>query len=171
MPTNHHVTTTICCCLFVACCTACSVEPVGHLLIEYQPRHAVVVEGGDWLRGNAIVVAEPTFPQPLSVRVRVVDEADADYGVARGGLTIYSATQLQVVTSGCHYARPDEAARYCAYDFDVVGPGASMLLVTANAPHDGTLRDCFYYAIVPPTTDVDGLRATLDSQLAACRNQ
>ena len=163
-------------CFFVACCAACSATeaPVGNLLIEYQARDRADVRDADWSSGSAIVVAEaPSFPQPLSVRVRVVDDANADYGVAQVSLSMYGTTQLQAgdTTSGCYYRLPDVAASYCTYDFDVVGLGSSMILVTANAPHDAPVRDCFFYAIVDSTTDVDVLRASLDARVDTCRRE
>lgn len=151
-----------------------SEAPVGNLLIEYQPRDRAEVLDADWPSGSAIVVTDaPSFPQPLAVRVRVVDDTKADYGVAHVSLSMYGTTQLQPgdTTSGCHYRLPDEAAVYCTYDLDVVGLGSSMLLVTANAPSDATVRDCFYYAVVDSTTDVEVLRASLDARADTCRNR
>ena len=160
--------------LLVGVC-ACSdaAEPVGHLLVEYQPRDRAEVRDGDWSAGSAIVVADaPTFPQPVSVRVRVVDETGMDYGVGQVSLNMYGSSNLQPgeTTSGCYYRLPDVAATYCTYDFDVVGPGSSMMIVTANAPYEGAAhRDCVYYAVVDATSDVDGLRASLEAQAAKCR--
>jgi hypothetical protein len=156
--------------LFV--CVSCGAVPLGNVLIEYQPRHRGDVRNAEWMRGDTIVVAEASsFPQALAVRIRVVDEDDADYGVAHLSLELYGQAQLRPgdTSSGCYYPRPDEAPLYCIYDFDVIGLGSNMLNVKANAPSSDAVRDCFYYALVDSSTDVDALRASLDTRAEACR--
>jgi hypothetical protein len=149
-----------------------SEEPSGNLVIEHQAHHRADVSDAAWTTGSAIVVSDaPSFPQPLFVRVRMVDDDGAELGIASAGAYEYLLGQVEPVyiADSCFRPHFDDAATYCVNDFDVVGPGGSVLFVTGRAVDRPLVKECFYYAVVDTSTDTDVLRRDLEARVDDCR--
>ncbi len=139
------------------------------LVIERQAAPLAEVSDSAWTPGSAILVAEAgalTFPQVLSLRMTIVDDAAADMpaprSIAMAKVAPFGAGQLQVTQE----ATCQEMA--CTAEVSVDAMGESMLAITAQGPA-GEERRCFYYAVVEAGTDTDALRADLEAQQTDCR--
>lgn len=139
------------------------------MVVERQPAPLADVTDTAWTAGSVIVVAESgalTFPQVLSLRMTIVDDAAAEVpirqSIAMARVAPYGTGQLAVITEpSCH-----EMA--CTAEVSVGAMGESMLAITAQGPA-GEERRCFYYAVVEAGTDTDALRADLEAQQRDCR--
>lgn len=139
------------------------------MVVERQPAPLADVTDTAWTPGSVIVVAEAgalTFPQVLSLRMTIVDDAAAEVpirqSIAMAKVAPYGTGQLEVTTEpSCH-----EMA--CTAEVSVGAMGESMLAITAQGPA-GEERRCFYYAVVEAGTDTDALRADLETQQRDCR--
>lgn len=100
------------------------------------------------------------------------DDAARNVGIGADYVEMYGESKLarlDTIYNSCNYEVPDEAASFCTAQFDVVDYGASMSVVKTTGPA-GRASDCFYYAIVDASVDVDALREQLDATLQTCRD-
>jgi len=139
------------------------------LVVERQPAPIAQVSDAGWKRGSVILAGEPgtfTFPQAVSLRFTVVDDATAEMptqlGVSQGKVEPFGAVQLEVSAAAtCE-------SMQCTAELSVTAPGSSMVAIEATGP-EGSERACFYYAVVDAGTDTDALRANLEAQQQDCR--
>lgn len=139
------------------------------LVIERQPTALAQATDAGWQRGSVILAGEPgafTFPQPVSLRITIVDDATLDTPtaelIARPMLAVPGAGQATVTLE------PVCQPTYCTAEISITGAGESMLAIEASGPSGGE-RDCFYYAVVDTTVDVDALKAELETRQRDCR--
>jgi len=139
------------------------------LVVERQPSPIEQASDTGWKRGSVILAGEPgtfTFPQAVSLRFTVVDNAAAEMPkallVSQGKVEPFGTVQLEVsVAATC---QPME----CTGELSVTAAGTSMVAIEATGPN-GVERACFYYAVVDADTDTDALRADLEAQQQDCR--
>jgi hypothetical protein len=164
------------CALLAVLLGACASDSDPDVHIERQSATVANANAASWAEGGAVLVGVPgtfSFPQPLSLRISVVDSKKLDENGVPAQLKIMSATiatygsggELQVVSA------PSCAANYCTAELTVSAMGASMLTVSAVGP-DGTQNDCFYYGVFEDA-DPSAVGATqqtaLETQQADCR--
>lgn len=164
-------------CLVLAVVLAgCTTDFDPDVRIERQAATAATASAAGWTEGGAVLVGAPgtfAYPQPLSLRMSIVDSKDVDADGIKKQLTIDAATvevsglgQVEVVSAAsCHQ-------NYCITELRVLAAGASMLKVAGVGP-DGTQHDCFYYGIYEDTDAAAGAahRDELEMQQAECRNR
>jgi hypothetical protein len=156
---------------------ACMTDSDPDLRIERQSTTLDDANAASWAEGGAVLVAVPgtfTFPQPLSVRISIVDNKVLDEEMA--------PTQLRInaVTLGAYAEEPTQltvksapscAANFCSAELEVAAQGSSLLTIEADGP-DGKLTDCFYYGIYEvddPSTGGTTYREELESKQRECR--
>jgi hypothetical protein len=147
---------------------ACATENPD-LVIERQPAPLAQVTDAGWKRGSVIIAAEPgtfAFPQPLSLRITIVDDATLETPTAelisRGAIELAGSGAAEVTTP------PVCQPTFCTAEVSITAMGEAMLAITADGPAGGE-RDCFYYATVDTSADTDALRATLETRQRECR--
>jgi hypothetical protein len=162
-------------CLALAVVLAgCATDFDPDVRIERQAATAATASAAGWTEGGAVLVGPPgtfAFPQPLSLRMSIVDSKDVDPDGIKKQLTIQAASvevsgtaQVEVM------ATPTCKQNYCIAELEVLAAGPSMLKVTGMGP-DGAQHDCFYYGIYEGA-DVavgDAHREELETQQAECR--
>lgn len=138
------------------------------LIVERQAVPLAQATDGAWSRGSVILAGDPgafTFPQPLSLRFTIVDDAAAEMPmtqlISSGKVATYGSGQFQVMVE------PVCQPRFCTAEVSVTAAGSSMLALDAEGPNGGE-RICFYYAVVDASTDTDTLRAELETQQRDC---
>jgi hypothetical protein len=139
------------------------------LIVERQAVPLDQATDAGWTRGSVILAGDAgafTFPQPLSLRFTIVDDAAAAMPatqlISRGKVAIYGSGQLAVT------AEPVCQPMSCTAELTIMEAGSSMVAIDADGPSGGE-RNCFYYAVVDATTDTDALRAELETQQRDCR--
>jgi hypothetical protein len=155
---------------------ACTTESDPDLRIERQSAALADVNAAAWAEGGAVLVAQPgtfAFPQPLSVRLSIVDSKalDADGAptalkIETAKLTAYeSATNVEVVS------QPTCSQAFCTAELSVTSAGASMFTVSADGP-DGMQNDCFYFGVfeeADPVTAGTAHQTELEMKQSECR--
>jgi hypothetical protein len=156
---------------------ACTTDSDPDARVERQTSKLDDANAADWKEGGAVLVGVPgtfQFPQPLSLRISIVDNNVPDDETPPTQLRITSATlgqygseptQLSVVS------QPTCAANFCSAELSVTASGSSFLTIEADGP-DGKQTECFYYAIyedADPTTAGDAHRTELEAKQRDCR--
>ena len=162
-------------CLVLAVVLAgCATDFDPDLRIERQAAAASTASAAGWTEGGAVLVGEPgtfLFPQPLSLRLSIVDSKDVDVDGVKKQLAIDSASvelvgagEVEVVST------PTCQQNYCIAELRVLAAGASMLKVAGSGP-DGTQHECIYYGIYEDADASAGTthRAELEMQQSECR--
>jgi len=166
----------LCALTLAALVPACTTDSDEDVRVERQASTLDNASTAGWTEGGAVLVALPgtfSFPQPLSIRISVIDSKMLDEEMVPTQLRISGATvalygadsQLTVK------AQPTCAANFCTAEFEVAAQGASMLQVEADGP-DGKLNECFYYGIFEaddPNTAGTTHRTELEKQQRECR--
>lgn len=139
------------------------------LIVERQAVALDRATDAGWSRGSVILAGDPgafTFPQPLSLRFTIVDDAAAEMPVthliSKGRVAIYGSGRFEVT------AEPVCQPMSCTAELTITEAGSSMVSIDADGPSGGE-RNCFYYAVVDASTDTDALRAELETQQRDCR--
>lgn len=139
------------------------------LVIERQPTPLAQATDAGWTRGSVILAGDPgafTFPQPLSLRFTIVDDATLEMPtaelIAQPKLELSGAGQATVTVV------PTCQPTHCTAEVSITGAGETMLAIEADGPA-GIERACFYYAVVDTSTDTDALRADLETRQRDCR--
>ncbi|NVB81548.1 MAG: hypothetical protein HOV81_24350 [Kofleriaceae bacterium] len=161
-------------CLVLAVALAgCATDFDPDVRVERQAATAATAAADGWTEGGAVLVGEPgtfVFPQPLSLRMSIVDSKDVVDGVKKQ-LTIASAS-VELVGSGTVevVGTPSCQQNYCIAELRVLAAGASMLKVAGTGP-DGTQRECIYYGIYEDADPAVGTvhRDELETQQSKCR--
>lgn len=162
-------------CLVVAVVLAgCATDFDPDIKVERQAATVASASATDWAEGGAVLVGEPgtfLFPQPLSLRISIIDSKSLDPDGNKEQLRIQSAS-VELVGSGQVevVSTPTCQENYCVAELSVLAAGASMLKVAGTGP-DGTQRDCIYYGIYEDADPAVGTthRAELETQQAECR--
>jgi hypothetical protein len=155
---------------------ACTTESDPDLRIERQSTTLADANAAAWAEGGAVLVAQPgtfSFPQPLSLRLSIVDSKVLDADMAPTALKIEtakldayeSAANLEVVSP------PTCSQTFCIAELSVTGTGASMFTVSAEGP-DGTQNDCFYFGVfeeTDPVTAGGAHQTELETKQSECR--
>jgi hypothetical protein len=155
---------------------ACTTESDPDLRIERQSTTLADANAAAWAEGGAVLVAQPgtfSFPQPLSVRLSIVDSEVLDAEGAPTALKIQtakldayeSATSIEVVS------QPTCSQTFCMAELSVKSTGASMFVVSAEGP-EGTQNDCFYFGAFEETDPVTAGAAhqtELETKQSECR--
>jgi hypothetical protein len=164
--------------LLVACVlAACADTSDPDMRVERQAATIADVKGSNWLEGGAVLVGAPgtfSFPQPLSVRISVVDSKQLD---ANGNPKQMQIRMASVATYGMDgeleiLTQPTCTANYCTAELRVVAQGSSMLTLQAMGPGLETQDDCFYYGVyedADPATVGAQHQMELEAQQADCR--
>jgi hypothetical protein len=155
---------------------ACTTESDPDLRIERQPTTLADANAAAWTEGGAVLVAVPgtfSFPQPLSLRLSIVDNEMPDADKAPTQLKISSAhlnayetaTTLEIVS------QPTCSQNFCTAELSVKSTGASMFTVSAEGP-EGTQNDCFYFGVfeeTDPVTSGTAHQTELETKQSDCR--
>jgi hypothetical protein len=156
---------------------ACTTDSDPDARVERQTSKLDDINAAGWQEGGAVLVGLPgtfQFPQPLSLRISIVDNLVLDEEMTPTQLRITSATlgeygaeptQLSVVT------QPTCAANFCSAELSVAASGSSFLTIEADGP-DGKQTECFYYAIyedADPATAGATHRTELEAKQRDCR--
>lgn len=155
---------------------ACATDSDPDLRIERQDTTIADADVNAWKEGGAVLVALPgtfDFPQPLSLRLSIVDSKLLDEEGTPTQLTIKTATlspyesaaTLEVVTA------PSCSQKFCTAELKVTGLGESMMTISADGP-DGTQNDCFYFGVYEesdPVTSGTAHRTELEAKQSDCR--
>lgn len=162
------------CFVLAACLAGCTTDFDPDVRVERQAATAATASAADWTEGGAVLVGEPgtfVFPQPLALRMSIVDSKSVDSDGEKQQLRIESASvelvgagQLEIVST------PTCQQDYCIAELRVLATGASMLGVAGTGP-DGTQHECIYYGIYEDADPAVGAthRAELEAQQAECR--
>lgn len=161
------------CALLLAACTTDS-DPDAR--IERQSTTLKNASTDAWAEGGAVMVAVPgtfSFPQPLSLRISIVDNKVLDADMAPTQLTIKSAklAPYEAAVTLETVSEPTCSQNFCTTELEVTGLGESMLTITAEGP-DGTQHDCFYFGVyeeADPVTAGTTYRRALEDKQAECR--
>ena len=151
--------------LVVAACT----ERNPRLVFERQALALAQTTEGGWSKGGAVVVGDPntfTFPQPLSIRMKVVDsetnpDAPIELNVSGAAMMPYGTGPFEIAVA------PVCEATACTAQLSISEQGASMVHVSVDSP-DGTEVDCFYYALVDAMVDPNMLHDELETKQREC---
>ena len=156
---------------------ACTTDSDPDVRVERQTSTLDEADTAAWAKGGAVLVGLPgtfTFPQPLSLRISIVDNLVLDEEMVPTQLRITGATlgpygseptQLTVTT------QPTCAANFCSAELQVAAQGSSFLTIEADGP-DGKQTECFYYGIyedADPTTAGETHRTELEAKQSDCR--
>ncbi len=157
---------------------ACTTESDPDLRIERQSTTLADANAAAWTEGGAVLVAVPgtfSFPQPLSLRLSIVDnkvpdpnadDAPTQLTIKTASLTPYeSAATLEVISA------PTCSQNFCTAELSVTGTGASMFTISADGP-DGKQNDCFYFGVfeeTDPVTSGTAHQAELETKQSECR--
>ena len=150
---------------------SCSAETY-ELVVERQPVVLEQARSDAWIVGSGIATLDAlTFPQPLTLRFSVVDDAaNPKLALPLKGVRFdtYGASQLQVrAPQTCPRSTPDSAAVYCLSEFSVADAGLSMLVMHAETSA-GIATTCFYYGVVDATFDAQSLRDEQEAKKRMC---
>ena len=167
----------LCALAIAALVPACTTDSDPDARVERQTSTLDDANAAGWQEGGAVLVGVPgtfAFPQPLSLRISIVDNLVLDEEMSPTQLRITSATlgqygseptQLTITT------QPTCAANYCSAELSVAAQGSSFLTIEAEGP-DGKQTECFYYAIyedADPTTAGASHRTELEAKQRDCR--
>lgn len=155
---------------------ACTTESDPDLRIERQPTTLADANAAAWAEGGAVLVAQPgtfAFPQPLSLRLSIVDSMVLDAEMAPTQLKIESASlhAYESATSVEIVSPPTCSQMFCTAELSVKSTGASMFTVSAEGP-EGTQNDCFYFGVFEesdPVTAGAAHRTELEMKQSECR--
>ncbi|HUS31196.1 MAG TPA: hypothetical protein VMZ53_21950 [Kofleriaceae bacterium] len=164
------------CAALLLTAAACTDDSDPDVRVERQVATLDDASAAAWSQGGAVLVGVPgtfAFPQPLSLRISIVDNKQLDEEMSPTQLKITSATlatygdasELTVKT------QPSCAANFCSAELEVSAQGASMLTIEADGP-DGKQTECFYYAIYEaddPATAGATYRTELETKQRECR--
>ena len=147
---------------------ACT-PPNPRLVFERQALALAQTTEGGWSKGGAIIVGDPntfTFPQPLSVRMKIIDsdtnpDAPLELNISDAAMTPYGSGPLEIAVA------PSCDATVCTAQLSITAQGSSMVHVSAESP-DGPEADCFYYALVDASVDAMALRDELETMQSDC---
>lgn len=139
-----------CAACFVVLLAACATETDPDVRVERQAAAIADIKASNWAEGGAVLVAVPgtfTFPQPLSVRISVVDSKDltadgvpTQLGVMTASVGIFDQGPLEIAR------QPACQQNYCTAELRVTAQGSGMLTIITDGAA-GTQKDCFYYGI------------------------
>jgi hypothetical protein len=145
--------------------------------VRVQRQAATVTQATDsaWADGGAVLAGQPgsfDFPQPLALRISIVDSEAIDAEGVPTPLMIESAV-LERFGDGVFelVSEPTCTEEACVAELRILGRGSSMLAIRATGP-EGTQNDCFYYAIVEdasPDTAGEAMLTELEAQQQDCR--
>ena len=167
----------LCALAVAALVPACTTDSDPDARVERQTSTLDNANAAGWSEGGAVLVGVPgtfSFPQPLSLRISIVDNLIPDEGGAPTQLRITAATlgqygsessQLTVTTP------PTCAANFCTAELEVAAQGSSFLTIEADGP-DGKQTECFYYAIFEaddPVAEGTARRTELEAKQRDCR--
>lgn len=155
---------------------ACTTNSDPDVRIERQSTTVADANTAAWAEGGAVLVAVPgtfSFPQPLAIRISLIDSKKLDASGAATQLTLTSATialygsdnEAQLVDA------PTCERNFCTAGLTVAAAGQSMLTVKAVGP-DGELNDCFYYGVyedADPAAAGATHQSELEAEQADCR--
>lgn len=156
---------------------ACTDTSDPDLRTERQTATLTNAKSTSWVEGGAVLVGVPgtfSFPQPLSLRISIVDSKVLDADGMPTQLKITSATlapynmdagELTVKTE------PTCAQNFCTAELVVSAQGSSMLTIQADGPN-GKQNDCFYYGVyedADPTTAGAMYQTELEKKQKDCR--
>ena len=146
------------------------------VLVERQASTLDAASDAAWQLGGAVRVALPgtfEFPQPLALRISIVDSDMIDMVGAPKQLSIDSATLTSYGAANYEVAAPPScAASFCMAELFIAEPGALMFIVSGRG--DGaTQQDCFYYGVIEDAADPQAAGAAMQAELeqdqADCR--
>jgi hypothetical protein len=154
---------------------ACTTDTDPDVRIERQSATLADANAAAWAEGGAVLVADPgtfAFPQPLSIRISIVDSKVLDAEGAPTQLTIKTATlaAYETATNLEVVKAPACSQNFCTAELEVTGAGASMLSITADGP-EGTQNDCFYFGVYEDSNPTVGTthQAELEDKQSECR--
>lgn len=155
---------------------ACTTDSDPDVRIERQSATIANANTDAWAEGGAVLVAAPgtfSFPQPLALRISIVDNIVLDAEGAPTQLTINTATLATFETAATVevVSAPACSRNFCTAELKVTGSGSSMLTVSADGP-EGTQNDCFYFGVyeeADPASAGATYRAELEAKQADCR--
>lgn len=133
-------------CVAVVLLAACAGDSTT-LRVERQPATLDDTTDDAWLAGGVVLVGEPgafTYPQPVSVRVSLV-ERDVEMAepklISRTTIAAFDDEGTFEITRN-----PVCQPTHCEAELRLNASGVAMLQVTATGK-DGDEVDCFYYAV------------------------
>jgi hypothetical protein len=156
---------------------ACTTDFDPDARVERQTSTLDDASAANWQEGGAVLVGLPgtfQFPQPLALRISIVDNHVPDEETPPTQLRITSATLGQYGTEPTQLTvttQPTCAANFCTAELSVAASGSSFLTIEADGP-DGKQTECFYYAIyedADPTTAGETHRSELEAKQRDCR--
>ena len=160
--------------LLLAACTDTSIPG---LRTERQTATLADAKATSWIEGGAVLVAVPgtfSFPQPLSLRISVVDSEKLDANMMPTQLKISSATLAPYNNdAGVLTVKTDPACaqNFCAAELVVSAQGSGILVIQSDGP-DGKFNDCFYYGVYEAddtTAAGEMYRTELEQKQRDCR--
>lgn len=155
----------------VALVPACTTDSDPDVRVERQTSTLDEANASAWAKGGAVLVAVPgtfTFPQPLSLRISIVDNLVLDEEMVPTQLRITGATLGPYASEPTQLtitSQPTCAANFCSAELEVAAQGSSFLTIEADGP-DGKQTECFYYGIYEDA-DPEAAGATHRTELEA----
>jgi hypothetical protein len=155
---------------------ACTTDSDPDVRIERQSATVADAKADAWAEGGAVLVAAPgtfSFPQPLALRISIVDSKVLDAEGAPTQLTIKTATLATFETANTLevVSAPACSQNFCTAELKVTGSGSSMLTISATGP-EGDQKDCFYFGVyeeADPAAAGATYREDLEAKQADCR--
>ena len=156
---------------------ACTDTSNPDLRTERQTATLANANTNAWVEGGAVLVGQPgtfAFPQPLSLRISIVDSLMKDADGVPKQLKITSATLAPYNMDGGDLTvktNPTCAANFCTAELVVSAQGSGVLTIQADGP-DGKQNDCFYFGVyedADPTTAGAMYRTELEKKQKDCR--
>lgn len=153
---------------------ACTTDSDPDVRIERQSATIANAKSDAWAEGGAVLVAAPgtfSFPQPLSLRISIVDNIVLDAEGAPTQLKIETASlgEFESVATLETVSAPTCAQNFCTAELEVTSAGASLLTVSAKGP-EGDQKDCFYFGVYEgDAASGETYRADLEAKQADCR--
>jgi hypothetical protein len=152
---------------------ACTDDGDPDIRIERQSSTLAEAKDVNWSTGGAVLAAQPgsfAFPQPLALRISLVDSKAIDENGVAAQLALQSVALAAFGTGTFEIAtEPTCQENYCEAELRITAAGSSMLTVEATgAASEG---DCFYYAIIEdaaPETAGAALRTELETRQREC---
>ena len=157
--------------------SACADTSDPDVRIERQSTTLADASTSAWTEGGAVLVAAPgtfQFPQPLSLRISIIDNKMLDADGAPTQLKITSATLAPYGTDASELtikSQPTCQQNFCSGELQVEGQGESLLTIEAEGD-GGKQQDCFYFAVyedADPTTAGAMYQTELEKKQKDCR--
>lgn len=160
----------------VVALAACTQDEDLDIRVERQSATLATATESGWTTGSTVLVATPgtfTFPQPLSLRISMIDsKVDVEEGATPTLLTISRTTMAQYEAGPFEIvSEPVCQPTYCEAELSITDFGRSMLELTVVGT-DGTEPDCFYFGVyedADPTTASIALRDEAEEQQGECK--